>query len=105
MEKDSKKEQKNMTAVISYIGVLCLVPILMQEKNEFVKFHAKQGLVLFIAEVATGMIAGIPILGWIAGSLAWGLWGIFSFIGIMNVLNGKRVPLPVIGGFAKNFKF
>ena len=63
MEEVPKKEkgQKNILAIISYIGILCLVPILMKEKDEFVKFHAKQGLVLFIVEVATRLIAWIQI--------------------------------------------
>jgi hypothetical protein len=26
-------------------------------------------------------------------------------IGIMNAVGGKEKPLPVIGGFAQNFKF
>ena len=105
MEEVSKKNQTNILAIISYLGVFCLAPILMKESDKFVKFHAKQGLVLFIAEIATGMIAGIPILGWLTGSIAWILWGVLSFMGIMNVLNGKQSPLPIIGVFAKNFKF
>lgn len=105
MEEVSKKGQKNILAIISYIGILCLVPILMKEKDEFVKFHAKQGLVLFIAEVATMLIGCIPILGWLIGCIAWIIWVILSLMGIINAVNGKRTPLPIIGKFARKFKF
>ena len=105
MEETSKKDQKNIIAVISYIGFLCLIPILMKEKDEFVKFHAKQGLVLFIAEIATMLIAWIPILGWLVGFVAWIIWLVLSIIGIINVVNGKQVPLPIIGKFAGKFNF
>ena len=105
MEEVPKKNQKNILAIVSYFGVFCLVPILMEEKDKFVKFHARQGLVLFIAEIATQIINRIPIFGWFTGSIAWGLWGILSLIGVINVLNNKQIPLPIIGTFAKNFKF
>jgi len=105
MEEVSKKGQKNILAIISYIGVLCLVPILMKEKDVFVKFHAKQGLVLFIAEIATMLIAWIPILGWFIGFIAWIIWVVLSLMGIMNAAGGKQIPLPLIGKFAEKFKF
>lgn len=105
MEETPKKGQKNILAIISYIGILCLVPILMKEKDEFVKFHAKQGLVLFIAEVATLLISWIPILGWFIGFIFWIIWLVLSLMGIINAVGGKQVPLPVIGKFAKKFKF
>ena len=105
MEEVSKKGQKNILAIISYIGVLCLIPILMKEKDVFVKFHAKQGLVLFIAEVATMLISWIPFLGWLIGFICWIVWVLLSITGIINVVGGKQVSLPIIGKFAEKFKF
>jgi len=101
----SKKKEKDLTPVLSYIGILFLIPLLVSKDNAFAQFHAKQGLVLFIAEVATMLIAWIPILGWLVGFIAWIIWIILSLIGIMNVLGGKQVPLPIIGKFAEKFKF
>ena len=103
--KAPKKEEKDLTAVLSYIGILFLVPLLVRKDDAFVQFHAKQGLVLFIAEVATTMIAWIPFLGWLVGFIAWIIWMVLSIIGIINVLSGKQTPLPIIGKFARRFKF
>ncbi|MCK4474131.1 DUF4870 domain-containing protein [Candidatus Parcubacteria bacterium] len=105
MEEVSKKGQKNILAIISYIGVLCFIPILMKEKDVFVKFHAKQGLVLFIAEVATMLISWIPFLGWLIGFILWIVWAVLSITGIINAVGGKQVSLPIIGKFAEKFKF
>ena len=105
MEEISKKEEKDLTAVLSYLGILFLVPLLARKDNAFAQFHAKQGLVLFIAEVATMMIAWIPFIGWFVGFIAWIIWIVLSIIGIMNVLGGKQVPLPIIGKLAQKFKF
>lgn len=103
-KKETKKEGSNGIAVLSYIGILFLIPLLTNKDDEFVQFHAKQGLVLFIAEVATAFIAWIPMIGWIIGLVAWLLWLVLSIMGIVNVLGGKKVELPVIGQFAKKFK-
>ena len=99
-----KKEEKDLTAILSYIGILFLIPLLACKDNAFAQFHAKQGLVLFIAEIATVMISWIPVIGWIVGMICWIMWLVLSIIGIVNVLNGKKERLPVIGKFADNFK-
>jgi len=104
-ETSTKKKEKDLTPVLSYLSILFLIPLLLCKDNAFAQFHAKQGLVLFIAEVATMLIALIPILGWLVGFIAWIIWIILSLIGIMNVLGNKQVPLPIIGKFSKNFKF
>ena len=104
MEETTKKEEKNLIAVLSYIGILFLVPLFAYKDNVFTQFHAKQGLVLFVAGVGISLIAWIPILGWLIGFVGWILWIILAIIGIINVLNGKQVPLPIIGKFAEKFK-
>lgn len=100
---ETKKEEKDLTAILSYIGILFLVPLLACKDNSFAQFHAKQGLVLCIAEIATSMVSWIPVVGWIA-LFCWIMWLILSVMGIVNVLNGKKEGLPVIGKFAGNFK-
>lgn len=105
MEETSKKGQKNILAIISYIGILCLIPILTKEKNEFVKFHAKQGLVLFISEVITWIVFVNILYFSFLGDLFGLLWVVLSIIGITNVLNNKKKEIPFVGKFAKKFKF
>ena len=38
-----EKQQPNVMAIMSYLGFLCLVPILSKSEDDFVMFHAKQG--------------------------------------------------------------
>ena len=106
MEEVTQKEEKekDLTTILSYIGVLFLVPLLVRKDDAFAQFHAKQGLVLFLAEIATILISWIPIFGWFIGAICWIIWVILSIMGVMNVLNGKQSPLPVIGKFAEKFK-
>jgi len=100
----AKQGDKNLIAILSYFGILFLIPLLAAKDSPFAQFHAKQGLVLFIAEIITVIIAWIPIIGWIAGFILWIIWFVFSIMGIVNVLGGKQTPLPMIGKFAGKFK-
>ena len=104
-QKPAKQRDKNLIAILSYFGILFLIPMLAAKDSLFAQFHAKQGLVLFIAEIATMMIAWIPILGWIAAPILYIIWFVLAIIGIVNVLGGKQNPLPMIGKFADKFKF
>ena len=103
-EHPKKDEDNKLIAILSYIGVLCLIPLLTKKDDEFVFFHAKQGVVLFIAEVITAFVAAIPILGWIIATIAGLIWFVLSIIGIVNVLGDKKKELPILGKCAVKIK-
>lgn len=92
-------------AVLCYLGILIIVPLLTDAKNDaFVKFHIKQGLVLIIASIAMSIINVVPVIGQIVaivgGLVVFVLW----IIGLINAASGKEVPLPIIGQFGDKFK-
>ena len=88
---------------LGYVGILFLIPLLAG-KTEFTRFHANQGLVLFIIGVALGIVSGIlsviPFIGWL-GMIIGGLGSLATLIlmilGIVNAAQGEMKPLPVIG--------
>ena len=94
----------NALAVISYIGPLCLIPYLSKEKDDFVKFHVKQGLVLFILEMITWVVVWIFPFLWALMNLVSLVWLVFSIIGIINAINKQKRQLPLIGSFAGKIK-
>jgi len=104
MEKTPQKEQVNIMAIISYVSGLCLIPILTKEEDEFVKFHAKQGLVLFIGEIATWLAFGFVPFFWFLINLLGIFWLVLSIIGIINVMNKEKKEIPLIGKFAEKIK-
>jgi uncharacterized membrane protein len=101
-------ETNKIFGILAYLGILCLVPLLAAKNSPFAKYHANQGLVLFLAEIALAIILEIVDqllymvgLGFLSlfFSLIW-LGVIFLLIiGIINAAAGKCVPLPVIGKF------
>lgn len=99
---------KNTTmAVIAYI--IFFVPLLTGDakKDAFVKFHTKQGLVLFLLAVAVNVLSWVvPFYIWFSISWILSLCLLaLLIIGIINAVNGKQQPLPVVGQFSSWFKF
>lgn len=94
--------------LISIIGVI-IVLATKSERKEFSIYHAKQGTVLFIAEIIVliiGAIIGwIPILGTVVMIILRILITILWIIGMINALTDKKVPLPLIGHYGNSFKF
>lgn len=86
--------------ILSYIGILVLIP-LMVGKSQFSKFHANQGLILFIVEVVVlgiGMlIPGIRIVFAIIGGVFELACLLMAILGIVNAVNGETKELPIIG--------
>jgi uncharacterized membrane protein len=87
-------------AVLAYLGILVLVPLLAAPKSRFARYHANQGLVLCIAEIAISIVVSIlsaivPFFG-ILGLANVALL-VLAIMGIINAAKGLAVPLPLIG--------
>jgi uncharacterized membrane protein len=112
LEVDADDAEKNkIFGIIAYLGILWIVPFLVAKDSPFSKYHANQGLTLFVIEVVLWI--GLWMLDIIFGFiLPSGILGIFVFIfsllwlpvfvlivlGIINAAKGKCVPLPILGG-------
>lgn len=94
---EKEKEDGKLMVILSYVGVLSLVPYLAEKDNKWVRYHAIQGVNLFIIEVILYIIRVIPILGWIVGWLGSIVTLVISIIGIVNVCNGEAKELPIVG--------
>jgi uncharacterized membrane protein len=119
-KKEEKKEEKKTTGdfsakdvdenkaitFLSYIGVLALVPLLAKKDSEFAQFHAKQGTVLFVSWFVASYVAGVvPFVGHALVLPAVSIFGIvLTIMGLINVANGAKKELPVIGDLAKKIK-
>jgi len=92
-------EKNKVMAILAYI--FFLIPLLAAKESPFAMYHANQGLLLFISAIAVNIIGSfIPVIGWLLiipfGNLTV---LVFCVLGIINAANGKKQPLPLIGGF------
>ena len=88
-----------VVALLSYIGILFLVPLLAAKESKYAQFHANQGLVLFIANLILGVAAAIPVLGWIVSAVGYIFTFVCMILGIVNAAQGKAKELPYIGKY------
>lgn len=88
-------------ASLSYMWVLCLVPALLKKDQPFVRFHARQGLMLFIIEVALGIIGIVPFLGLAIARIGLLVCSVISIIGIVQVVRGKEWKIPFVNEWAE----
>lgn len=83
--------QKNKyIAALSYLSILFLIPLLLKKDSPFAQFHAKQGLVLFIAFFIGRFLFWFPIIGW-AICLALVVVTIIAFV---KTLMGEAWEVP-----------
>ncbi len=114
---DKKDIESNVAmGVLSYLGILFLVPLFTAKDSKYVKFNVNQGIKICIGEVLYAVIFFIvafirAILVYSTGStllslitlpiiLIINLVGIIFFIlaimGLVNVIQKKAVKLPLI---------
>ncbi len=98
--------------ILAYLGILALVPLLVEKEDQEVQWHAKNGLVFtvtwIILFIALGIVGLIPYLGFV---LSCGLYPILSIgimvihiIAIMKGLRGERFRLPVVSDYTDRWK-
>ena len=92
-------------ALLSYLSILCIIPLILMKDNKFALFHARQGLVIFVVELAIGLVGVVPIFGWLILFFGTILCGVLSLIGIIQVLKGLYWRMPVISDIAETIKF
>ena len=96
-QKDPDIEANKTIAALSYVWILCLVPLLGKRDSKFAQFHAKQGLVLFIIEIIAGLIFWFPLFG----QLLMLAIAVVAVMGIIKALNGEWWEIPYIYEWSK----
>ncbi len=104
LEVDADDAEKNKTfGILAY--VLFFIPLIAAKDSPFAKYHANQGLALFLSMVVSltvlAILSCIPIIGFVFGLLhvlVYLGFLVLIVLGIINAAAGKCVPLPVIGG-------
>lgn len=99
-------EKNRAFAIISYLWILFVVGLIAAPNSKFAKYHANQGLVLFLASIIASVgcviIGFIPLVNMIlmlAVPLLWLGGLVLMILGIVNAAGGHCKPLPMIGHY------
>lgn len=93
----SERPGIRLLSAFSYVGILFIVPLLAAKDSKYAQFHIKQGIVLFIADVAASFIVWVPFVGWSLGLAMF----IVSVYGFLQALRGEQWELPYLGQYAR----
>ena len=80
-------------SILAYFGPFFLLAVLLAPESHFAKYHANQGLVLFLTEVVG---RHIPLIGWTFQLLNIVIVVLF-FLGLSHAIREVEEPLPFIG--------
>ncbi|MFA5317931.1 MAG: DUF4870 domain-containing protein [Patescibacteria group bacterium] len=100
---DGKDAESNkVIASLSYIFILCLVPLLLKKDSEFTQFHARQGLTITVAWFVSWVVGIIPIFI-IFSFLINIILLVVSVLGVIKTLNGETWEIPFIYEWSKKW--
>jgi uncharacterized membrane protein len=108
-------DNRNIMIVLSYLGLLALIPLLVEKDDREVQWHAKHGLVLTVVEVV--VFIALQVLIMVLGAVSGGLGCVFGLLVpvfmlavlivhimcIVKGLNGQRFLIPGVSDFADRF--
>lgn len=86
--------------ILAYIGILVVIPIFGAPDSPFARFHANQGLVLFLSNIILTILVaflnGIPFIGTIYSVARLGIL-VLMVMGIISAVKCEKKELPLIG--------
>ncbi len=111
-KKSSTGLDSNIGALLSYVlgWITGLIFFLIEEKDEFVRFHAMQSIIFFGAVTAVLIVLGflqwLPVIG-VLFTVLTALVGLFAFVMwivlMVKAYQGELFKLPVAGEMAGRY--
>lgn len=105
----SSSGDKTVMLVLSYLGLLALIPLLTEKDDANVQWHAKHGLVQFFFFVIVSVVisaissTGIGCIFALLYPFVGLAWLVVCVLSIIKATKGERFMIPVISDFANKF--
>ncbi|MFA7286086.1 MAG: DUF4870 domain-containing protein [Patescibacteria group bacterium] len=106
--KTSKREQREkitdvapaqadrVLAVLSYLWIFFVVPLVLRPESAFIQFHAKQGIVVALAWFMLWVIGIVPLLGWLLFPVGSLLLLAVNVLAIVKAWQGEMWRIPYL---------
>ena len=104
-------EQGKLLALLSYVIGIVAIVVLVQRKNAYALYHAKQSLTLCVGVIAAsialsilGIVLAMVKLGFLSMFLSLGFFAAvlgLVIVGALNAWNGRQRPLPFLGQYSE----
>ncbi len=96
--RDPDVEAHRVLAAIGYIGILCLIPLLLYRTSAFAQFHGRQAFVVFVVWLVSSFFFWIPFLG----AIHFLFLLCVTMLGFVKAYNGEFFRIPVIYDWSLN---
>jgi uncharacterized membrane protein len=106
MAKSSTGLEENVAGLLCYIvtWVSGLVFFLIEKDSKFVKFHAMQSIITFVALIIIALVISvIPFVGWVIASLVYILGLVLWIVLMVKAYQGEKFKLPIAGDLAEKW--
>ena len=121
-------QQNRVMGILSYIGILVLIPYFAAKKSAYARYHTQQGITVVAGEVAYSIVYFLlrllvnaifpptnmfwytmpnPVATLISFilSLFYIFFTVLAICGIVNAAKGLKKPVPILGKFSSLFDF
>ena len=96
-------EDIKMASIMAYIPFLCFVTLLNVSSSKDVRFHARQGVILFIIELVAALFLIDQVSDFFFKVIL--IFAVaLSVAGLVFAAQGKNYKLPIIGDFIDKTK-
>ena len=98
--------------VLSYLGLLALIPLLVEKEDPEVQWHAKNGLLMFagviVLFIALAILNFIPVIGTVIGCglfpILWIVIIVIHIVAMVKALKGDRLIIPFVSEYVDQWK-
>lgn len=101
MDQNSQLSDERKWAIACYIPIFnvvgCALTFARKVDSDFCRFHARQGIVLFILWFLTIVVA---LFSQILSLMLWGAVILLHIFGVMIALSKQKTKIPIIGQIA-----
>ena len=93
-------EKTKILSALCYLNfIFIIIALLLEPNSKFLRYHINQSIVLTIFGMLCGIVAIVPIIGWIASVVGAVACIVFTVMGIVRSAKGLAKDLPIIGKY------
>jgi uncharacterized membrane protein len=100
-------ENRQLFLVLSYLGILALIPLFMEKQDREVIWHAKHGLVLtalgLVVWAGVWVVATFTCIGCIVVPIVFIAQAALHITCMVKAINGQRLTIPGLSQLADQF--
>ncbi len=85
------------TGIVAYLTLIGFIVALVAGDKEGAKFHLNQALIIYIGAIVLGVVACIPLIGWLIAMVGEIFILVCWIMGLIAAINQEEKQIPLLG--------